>query len=231
MIDNSFDQEIEYYDSLQYNNISEWIYNVNMTFHFSNQFVLIHMNIRSMRKNWNNFIAFINNEISQVHCIVLTETFLHAEEEKKFFIPGFQCISKPRKIKKRGGGIIMYIRENLICPTISYSDDEVESYEYMHVKVLDYNIYAIYRPPSSSKAKFLEELENNLLGKEGNCILIGDINLDLLDSSDSFVEKYENKLAISGFMKKINKATREEYYNDKLSSTCIDHIFVKHSNA
>lgn len=61
-------------------------------------------------------------------------------------------------------------------------------------------------------------------------MIVGDVNLDLLDEEDKVIDEYNTVLASSGFYKCINSATREEYKNNLLTSTCIDHIFVKFNN-
>lgn len=54
-------------------------------------------------------------------------------------------------------------------------------------------------------------------------MLIGDINIDLLNNENT-VEEYKNSLVENGFLSAVNDITRPE------SKTCIDHIFIKSKN-
>ena len=84
------------------------------------------------------------------------------------------------------------------------------------------------RRPNNNKCSFVNEIENFLtFNSNNNIIICGDINLNLLDSSDKNVQNYEGVLAGNGFYKCINGVTREEMILDKVSETCIDHIFLR----
>jgi len=89
-------------------------------------------------------------------------------------------------------------------------------------------LLAVYRPPDKSKLSFLEELElfveNN---KYKHSIIVGDVNINILDAEDQKAQQYRNILAINGYKEVICNNTREERRKEVFTKSCIDHIFVK----
>ena len=89
-------------------------------------------------------------------------------------------------------------------------------------------LLAVYRPPDKSKVSFLEELElfveNN---KYKHSIIVGDVNINILDAEDQKAQQYRNILVIYGYKEVICNNTREERRKEVFTKSCIDHIFVK----
>lgn len=197
-----------------------------------NGFCTLHVNIRSIRKNWDGLQVIIRDIIGKFDVLILTETSFVYQPEN-FHIDGYTQKIKTRN-GRRGGGIAIFIRNDW-CFTEN-SDRQFESFEYVYGTVskgnFSYAIIAIYRPPSLSKILFIADLEQ-LLGnvKERNCLLAGDINIDLLSEDEYHVFDYVSLLASSGFIQCIRGPTREEFKSDQLSSSCIDHIFVRGKDA
>jgi len=87
-----------------------------------------------------------------------------------------------------------------------------------------YGIISIYRSPAGDKIRFLDSLINilnNVINqyKYTTFILIGDINTDLLDTTNT-TSKYIEILNSYNFTPYINAAIRSS------SNTCLDHIFI-----
>jgi Reverse transcriptase (RNA-dependent DNA polymerase) len=193
---------------------------------YNTKYIVYHQNIRSIHKNFNTFIA--SDEISKADVLILTEINCKEEDISKYLIKGFKQVAKPRAVG-RGGGILIYYRENYI--KIKVEDANFEHAESLKILINnDLELLAIYRPPSSNKILFLKELEKSLkIAEETNkdAIILGDLNINLLDVEDSTVEKYENLMCEYGFARCIFFPTREEFANDRFSSTIIDHIYHK----
>jgi hypothetical protein len=164
--------------------------------------------------------------MNKIDIIVLTEIYIYDNEVNKYNIPNFDIIAKPRN-SNRGGGVLCYVNKN-----IKYKEIEINfvNAEILCLKINnDIKIVAIYRPPECNKNLFIKELKDKIL-KCSNCnntLIIGDINLDILNEEDNIINNYENKLAKYCFNSYVNIPTREEIANKKLSSTCIDHIYFK----
>lgn len=90
-------------------------------------------------------------------------------------------------------------------------------------------LISIYHPPSSNANLFLEELDKALseLSPISQLCLVGDFNINTMDSSRHIVCNYLNLMAAYGIESVIQAPTIEELLGDKLVSTCIDHVNIR----
>ncbi|KAL1446819.1 hypothetical protein WDU94_013966 [Cyamophila willieti] len=90
-------------------------------------------------------------------------------------------------------------------------------------------INAVYKSPKQNKQEFIKELKKWIHHKDirnKEIIVIGDININTLeDNTDS--QAYIETLSSNGIMNTIQKITREEILNNRLTVSCIDHINVR----
>lgn len=196
---------------------------INMNYMNYNMSV-IHLNIRSLRKNFLPFLTNISKIINKIQLIVLTETNICDDENQYYFIDGFNAIFRNRE--SRGGGIAVYIRKDT---QFEEKTIEMESTEAMQITITTTNnkkttVIPIYRPPNKNIRTFLIELEKliSAIDRQYNIIFLGDINIDLMKQTIT-TTNYMNILLSYGLHNMINKITRE----DNKSSTCIDHIFCR----
>ena len=190
------------------------------------QISILHLNIRSIKKNFNEFLAFIES-YGLVYCdvIILGEAW-NVENPKYFNIPGYQTHYNESKINKNDG-VFIYVRSNLNADVkhiklintnltiskISFTVDRVT-----------YGINALYRSPSNNFELFLEDLESFFMGglSAQTEVFIGDINVDLKKESRLSLD-YSTLLNHHGFVSHMNQTTRE----NNISHSCIDHIFLR----
>jgi Reverse transcriptase (RNA-dependent DNA polymerase) len=189
--------------------------------------VIIHQNIRSMRKNFDNFLCQIESELKHIDVIILTEIYIKENEKSKYNLPNFELFINPRNTNK-AGGLICYVKDNIECKecNINFTNAEI-----IRIKINNNLIInAIYRPPNSNKLMFIKELKDKMLKNEdtNNSLIIGDINLNLFDQTETHICKYEDKMSKYSHKKLLYYPTREEFRLDKLSSTLIDHIYFKY---
>lgn len=188
---------------------------------------IIHINIRSIEKNLDEFLVYISQLSNPPECIVLSET-RNVINPKDFSIKGYNNFYNYGGINKNDGTMV-YLKEHLII--CNHENIELNSFNFISLNFKFYGqkvtLLAIYRPPSTSPQLFLDSLE--LLYKqnenmEKNCIIfVGDINIDILSINDDIANEYLNLQNEYGLIPVINVPTREQ----GLSSSCIDHIFVK----
>jgi hypothetical protein len=193
---------------------------------FAFKYVIVHQNIRSMHTNFDTLIGTLNTKLSYIDILVLTEINCNQIDLNKYKIHGYTHIAQPRE-KGRGGGIAVFFRAAF---NVKVLNAKLNSAETLKLKVNDeLDILAIYRPPSHSKTAFVDELHEHLSHSNGgrDFILIGDINLNLLDAKDKVIESYENTLSEGGFDRCIFSPTREEFSGGRFSSTLLDHVFHK----
>jgi hypothetical protein len=196
------------------------------------KYTIIHQNIRSMNKNFDNFLTTCGKSFSILDIVILTEINLTKSNVTKFKIDGYKQISRPRD-ERQGGGIMIFYRDHL---KVKVLDTNLSSTESLKVNINnDLQILALYRPPSSDKKKFVQELAIEIKNCDQNrdFILIGDINLNLLATKDPNVTCYENLMAEHGLERCIYSHTRVESRESRdkqcetQSETIIDHIFHK----
>lgn len=181
---------------------------------------ILQQNIRSMVKNFDEFLVSLELLKYSFDVIILTETFQIYDLEL-YKINGFDLLYNRGNINKNDG-VLIYIKNN-----IKYSHKIIDIGEISSMKL---NIFlenggkiiltAIYRSPSTSPYKFnthlLEYLRN--LEKCTVNMLVGDININILSDAD-YAQEYLNILSMFEFVSYINKPTREK--------SCLDHFFIK----
>lgn len=191
----------------------------------NSQLSFIHLNIRSLRKNFTTFISQINSIISKTHLIFLTETNITDEENNLYNMRGFNSIFLNRE--GRGGGVAVYIKESINFKTTYINTD---SYETLRIDIIKNNktttIIPIYRPPSQNVNTFTNELDQALskINKKNETIIIGDMNIDIKRTNIT-TTKYLDMLSSYGLQCMVTETTREDEKNK--TNTCIDHLFVR----
>lgn len=195
---------------------------------------VIHLNIRSIRKNWDLVQGLLDNNLSGIgiDIIVLTEIAISEHENVLYQLNGYTGVYYNRELKK-GGGICVFIIDNIKFNVIGIGRNVKSGHEYIHLilnsDLTNIELIAVYRPPEFNCDVFTEEL-GILLGKgytSEDTILIGDINIDVNNENCYKVTKYKNVLAEHGLEKCIYGNTREVFRNGKYTKSSIDHVYVK----
>ena len=192
-----------------------------------NSLNVIHMNIRSCNRNFDEFPIFINQTGVEFPVIVLTETWLTAESDW-LNILGYRAFHSIRGARALGGVTILVSdrinsdkKDNLCRNSASAEILAVE----VDVGNESFTIFGVYRPPLGSVFFFSFRSEfSEILSREeqGNCILTGDFNIDILkdhltQDEDDFIYDLKTKL----FLPLISIPTRVT----NTTATCIDHIY------
>jgi hypothetical protein len=158
-----------------------------------------------------------------IHIIVLTEHWLSEDKNQFYNIPGYKSFFSNRSDAYAGAAI--YISENISC-TLSF-EEEFEESNFLIVKLnkMSINIMCVYRSHDTPYKNFFEKIDE-LTSKYSNTLILGDINIDLLDVLNRQVVNYRQTLESNGFVicNKISKkfATRIT----STSSTIIDHFIT-----
>lgn len=197
--------------------------------HASSTFSCFHVNIRSIRKYWDQFTAVVKSTQISFDVFVLTEINLPVEHQDQFSLPGYSNFFFNR-LTGRGGGILVSVRDDWLVSPFDFSFTHSESLLLRLVKRnFSILLWAFYRPPSNSLPLFLSELSSALSGVSAvdQLCMIGDFNIDSLDISKSAVYDYLALLSRFGIENTILSPTREEYLGTNLVSSCIDHVNVR----
>lgn len=190
---------------------------------------VLHLNIRSITKNFNEFLSFLEAYDSFCDIIVLTETWqIHSDN---FNINGYTVFYNNAK-HNQNDGIVIYVNSSL-NPKIKNVKLELSGVTLTCIDVTINNIAfcisCIYRPPSTDTQFFISDVEsylstNNL--KKQVDILIGDININLGNENNLEVNTYLSMLNRYGFLSAINSPTRVTIE----TTSIIDHIFIRKNN-
>lgn len=179
---------------------------------------LIYMNIRSLRLNFNTFLVSIAKIINKIKIIILVETNISNNENNIYSIKGFYSIFVNREGK--GGGVAIYIKENLNYSQISLETKSFESIQTdININNKNISLLSIYRPPDKKVSEFIKELEIIIskINNKQEIIIVGDINIDI-NKQNKTTATYLDMLTSNGMQPMINECTRED--PNKNTRTC-----------
>lgn len=143
------------------------------------QFSAIHLNVRSIKNKADTLEIFLQSLTTKFSVIILTETWLTKEDIPPHLF-GYKCETVCRE-EKRGGGIAIYLKDNLQCQIMddfTRMDEHVES---LFVKISNTIVAALYRPPSGNVLEFMYFIEKVFctFGSK-QFIILGDVNIDTI---------------------------------------------------
>lgn len=186
-------------------------------------FSLIYANIRSMRKNFNSFLAEFLLIKENIDIIVLTEVWISSDEVDFYKISGYNSFASCND-NYRAGGVVCFLNDKFKATKVQLNLTTVDTL-LLEVKCKNYffNLLCLYRLQNFSEKQFIDQIHDVMPNIKNNTVFIGDININLLDSNSLHVQNYQNLMGNSGFLSLNNLPTRIS----ATSKSCLDHIFVK----
>ena len=240
LLHNISDPDINLFNENNLQNMSTPYLSVETTkdklseFDESNSLRIIHLNIRSLNKNFEKFKNFLSECSHNFSVICLTETWCTNDSfnsNSNYQLPNYNSVHFERSNNKNGGGICMYVHDTIIHKmrddlSVSSDDNETLTIEIINKSTKNILISAFYRPPNgkmkSFKAHIKHIFERNL-HKNQKMFFLGDYNLNCLDyEKNTKVRSFLNLLFSYGMIPTINKPTRIT----KNTATAIDNIFI-----
>ena len=231
-----FDPDLNYFNDL--NLVTSYIFQNEvknyLNYNKQNNLSILHLNIRSIRKNFESFRELLETTDDSFNIICLTETWskdLEFKTNSLFHLQQYNSIHSERKSKKKGGGLLIYIKNDLIYKVrndLSVSDDDRESLTIEIINKTSKNILVscCYKPPNGNTRSFNKHLENiyNISSNEKKLLFIlGDFNINCLNyNSDNIVNEFYNGAFSHGIIPLINRPTRVT----TKSCTLIDNILT-----
>lgn len=185
---------------------------------------LIHFNIRSLKKNIDNLLLFIETyNLNYIDVIVLSETF-QIDSTKNCSIPGYQLFYNEANYNRNDGMLILaknHINVEFTFTKLPNSGATLSRLNF-NINNITFGLTATYKPPPISKADFITDIHDYMesLTYHNLELFVGDVNIDILEINDNNVANYLSTMSTLGFQPYINKITRP------ISGTCLDHIFV-----
>lgn len=175
------------------------------------KFRILHNNIRSIDKNFDELNVVLSQLNFKPDCIILSETW-KISDVNKYCLDGY-CVIYNNGTFNKNDGVIAFVDGDLRF------DFEVIRMGEIEVVVVDITknniqiqVIALYRSPSGSIAKFNEDLGILLdtcrkKKKYDMSFFVGDINVDIL-GGNSEAEEYLNVMSEYGYESMINDYTR-----------------------
>lgn len=188
----------------------------------NNYFKILHTNIRSINKNFDELQIQLKHIGLRFDIIILTECWIN-KKSSPMEIAGYTTYSTVTS-NKQNDGVIVYLKNEIKAEV---KETTITNANCLKIKIgKESTIFAIYRSPSSYNLDpFIKSLDDELtLQKETkNVFLIGDLNINILENGHPQKNEYLQILASHGLKSLINEPTRKV----DNSKTCIDHIMSK----
>lgn len=189
---------------------------------------VINLNIRSINKNYDEFLLLLEAVSVDFDVIILTETWQIQPDLGKYELDKYKIYYNFGNINQNDG-VIIYVRDGIEQSVDVIKLNSGISFLRLECKLnsVKYGITAVYRSPSLNADEFLGDLRMALQGLDQQVeVFAGDINIDLLDSDSIITTEYLNLLNEFGYTIHLQEPTRVT----TTSKTCIDHFFVKTKN-
>lgn len=189
-------------------------------------FFLLHQNIRSFNKNYDEFNAFCLQLEQTPDVLIFTETW--GSDSCCNDLEGYRSYHVYRT-DRSGGGVSVYVKSAIKSHQIENLSLCHDSYEFNVVNIVispqcTIKLFAIYRPPDKSTIpQFIDKLSDMLASTTANdhVFLIGDFNIDLASTLSSEVD-FASFCLSETLIPLITTPTRVT----QNSSTTIDHIWT-----
>ena len=225
---NSIDPDLNY----SVNDICKYTINPEtITMTSTEQLTLMTFNIRSIKKNFDNFLHLICSMNCKIHIICLTESWLgDLDNINDYKLDGYNIpYFQNRSNNSPGGGVITYIhqdiREHKAIKQLSFVD------KFNHCMATEITVcnkkmtvLNMYRSPNNENETFIDKFQNIIEKiKTKTCYVLGDMNYNLVNLDKHAATKtYYDTLTTASFKPLITKPTRIT----KTNATLIDHIWT-----
>ena len=162
----------------------------------------IHVNIRSLSKNFDNLLDIFRDSNWRFNILCITETWCTdstLKSNSNLHLPNFDLISQERKTNKHGGGGLIYIHKCLKCNLrndlcVSDKDKEILTIEVSRENDKNILLSCCYRPPNGDSENLSTFLQNNIIEKSVSekkiSYMIGDFNMNCLKYHENAKTKY-----------------------------------------
>lgn len=198
------------------------------------KFNILYLNINSILNKLDELEIEIENVLRNsgnlIHVIALTEIRIHDHMTQYFNIPGYTAFFCTRADGYGGCGV--FVHDSICCSLVS--KQSTQNIEILTLNLIEMSLLLsiVYKQPTVKDEIFLREFDALIYNKK-NMIIIGDMNLNLLENTPT-VKKYTDSLIANGFVLlnqlDISSATRSaartrngETFH---SNTIIDHFIT-----
>lgn len=188
-------------------------------------FNLLYCNIRSVRKNFDNFLLEFSLIKETVHFIVMSEVWIKEDEINLYNLPNYTTFARCNS-NYRSGGVICYVLNSVSVSQLNVNCMACADTLLLDVRLNNsrFKLCCIYRLQEFLEVDFVSQLDNYFQYLTNDTIFVGDFNLNILNKQSITISNYLNLMYNNGFTSLVNEPTRIT----QNSSSCIDHIFIRH---
>ena len=169
-------------------------------------FSILHINPRSLNKNFDGIHAFLSSFKHIFSIITLSETWFNEDGSNLIDIENYTLLSAPRRHGRRSGGSAIYvhnsvsyrIRDDLKLNTEHHENTDHSESIFVELifskskNIVIGNIYRAHRTDTDSFITDLSHCLSKITDENKNCYVSGDFNFDLL--------QYNNINVINNFL-------------------------------
>ncbi len=218
-------------------NKCSYIFNNDIKCSGDDGFSILHLNARSLAKNFDNIHNFISGIDYTFTVIAISETWLNEHNCGLFDIENYVLINSPRQ-GRRSGGSVLYVHNsvnyhvrddlNLVAGISSENNDHSEStfIEILNPDHKNIIVGNVYRAHGTDVNLFINDFENCLVkisDENKQCYVSGDFNLDLLQhTTNNTIGNFLNMFYNNNMYPLIDRPTRIT----PTTATLIDNIFT-----
>ena len=192
-------------------------------------------NVRSIRKNFTQFIAHLSHMFMHFSFILLTETWLDPSFCDSFNLPGFYKFDLCRN--SYGGGLRFFIRQGIQATILSDFTLKNDFIEMLTVECLSsdvkYIVMLVYHSPTASHVinnlfvDYLLSSLQQLKAKNLPVVVAGDMNLNLLNPYNfGYINYFINGMFELGLVPAVNIPTKVNEENNVTRFSIIDQFWV-----
>lgn len=196
----------------------------------------IHFNTRSLRKHYDDICVYLASLAHHFSFICMSETWLSSDDRNIYCLPHYTPEYCHRQSNSHGGSAIFisssvkYKRRNDLAILADNTESVwIEIDDNLEQPHSEKTILAcVYRSPSSSVPEFcsaLHETLDRISRERKNVVIMGDININLLEDSNQGSVEYSNCFTGFGYEQLLTLPTRCITGG---SNTLIDHILSNH---
>ena len=218
----------QYYDSDKFND----------TFSLSHRpyFKLIHVNVRSLPKNGNTLVAYLETLKLKFDIVCFSETWLNSTRCIDNIFSDFNQFHSMRPNNQPpGGGVAIFVHKSFVSTEfieLSCNNDTIECvFVKLSSRAENVVVGAVYRKPVHDNATtFVSSLSSKIasIDSRSRVLLAGDFNFNLLNlDNDGLATGFIDSLLSLGLIPTISKPTR----NIVPSISLLDNVFVSNSLA
>ncbi|KAI4455817.1 endonuclease/exonuclease/phosphatase family [Holotrichia oblita] len=188
----------------------------------SHNITLAHLNIRSLLPSFNDVAEVVLDNNYSILCI--SETWLRdGIDAAALGIDNYSFVHRDRP--SRGGGVAMYIKNDLKFTVLQMSYNIEQLWALISVGQFKFAVGVAYRPQQCDRYFFINELENSLsevLPQSSLLILVGDFNIHMNLYHSSHTRALTDAMAVYGLTQIVEENTRVT----ATSASLVDVIFV-----